>query len=64
MSSEPVLTAASALAVVSAVIAVLVAFGVHLTDAQVAAILGLVGVVAPIALAFVVRSKVTPVDES
>lgn len=60
MSNEPVLTATSVTAVVSAVLALAVAFGVEFTDAQVAAILGLVGTVAPLALALWARSKVTP----
>lgn len=46
--TEPVLTTASITAAVSAVIALLVAFGVDLTEAQTTAILGVVAVAAPL----------------
>jgi predicted anti-sigma-YlaC factor YlaD len=54
--NEPVLTAA--VAFTTAVIAVLVAFGVNLTQTQQAAVVGLV--IAGIGLAAVVRSRVKP----
>lgn len=60
MKNEPVLTAAALASVVSAVLALLIAFGVSLSEVQTAAILGAVGTVAPFALAFLARSKVTP----
>lgn len=56
VKSEPVLTAA--VAFTTAVIAVLVAFGVDLTQQQTAAVVGLV--IAGFGLAAVVRSRVTP----
>jgi len=63
MNREPVITAASVASVVSALIALLVAFGLHLTKDQIAALLGFVGVVAPIVAAIVARAHVTPVDK-
>lgn len=60
MKNEPVLTAASIAGVVSAVLALAIAFGVDISESQTAAILGVVGTVAPIVLAFVARAKVTP----
>lgn len=57
LQSQPVLTAA--VAEVSALIAILVAFGVHLTEVQIGAISGFV--VATLALAGLVYNAVTPV---
>lgn len=57
MSKEPVLTAVTGLVV--AAIALLVAFGVHVTQLQTAAIVGFVGAVYVVAA--LVRSKVRPV---
>lgn len=61
MKSEPVVTVASITAAVAALIGVLVAFGVPLTDDQQKALLGLVAVVAPLVAAVIARRKVTPV---
>ena len=61
MKREPVVTAAGVSAVITAAIALLVAFGVHVTANQSAAIVGFVGVVAPLVLAVVARARVTPV---
>ena len=61
MRNEPVVTAAGVSAVITAAIALLVAFGVHVTANQSAAIVGFVGVVAPLVLAVVARARVTPV---
>lgn len=60
--SEPVVTASAIAGIVTAGIALLVAFGVDITDAQTAAIVGFVGVVAPIVGALLARRKVTPVQ--
>lgn len=57
--AEPVLSAAGISAAVSALIALLVAFGVDLTEAQSVAILGVVAVLAPAAVALV-RKYVSP----
>lgn len=56
MGTEPVVSMVVALIVAGG--ALLVAFGVHVTDEQIAAILTFA--VAALALAFWVRSKVTP----
>lgn len=60
MNREPVLTAATIAALVTAVVALLKAFGVPLTNDQAVAITGVVGVVAPLVAAFVARRRVTP----
>lgn len=60
MNSEPVLTAASVAALVTAVVALLKAFGVPISDDQAIALVGVVGPVATIAAALFARSKVTP----
>lgn len=61
MKSEPVITVASLTAFVAAVLAVLAAFGLPLTDDQQKAILGLVAVVAPVVVGVLARRFVTPV---
>lgn len=60
MTKEPVMTGATVLAVVGSALTLLVAFGVTLTQEQTAAILGFVGVVAPIVIGLFVRAKVSP----
>lgn len=60
MKTEPSVLAGTATAVVTAALALLVSFGLGLTDDQQKAILGFVAVVAPIIGAFIVRSRVTP----
>lgn len=62
MTNEPVLTVAGVTAAVSAVIALLVSFGVDLTEAQTNGILGVVAVVAPLVVVYA-RKFVTPVDK-
>lgn len=56
---EPLVSTATITAGVSAVIALLVAFGVDLTEAQTIAILGVVAVVAPLVV-ILARQWVTP----
>ncbi len=51
MSNQPVWSSTTIVTIVTAVIALLVAFGFELTNEQTAAILGLVGVLAPISVA-------------
>jgi hypothetical protein len=63
MQREPLVTVASFTALIGAVIALLVAFGVPLTGEQQTAILGITTVVAPLVVALLVRSRVTPVDD-
>jgi hypothetical protein len=60
IKNEPVVIAA--LAVIGALVTLLVAFGVHLTEAQEAAIGGLCAAI--LALAGVVRAAVTPTAKS
>ena len=60
MKYEPLISVSSIVAAATAVVALLVAFGVPLTEDQKVAILGVVGVVAPVIVALVTRGKVTP----
>lgn len=60
MNSEPLVTVASLTAAVSALLALLVAFGLDLTDGQNVAIMGAVGVLAPLVVAWAARGKVMP----
>jgi hypothetical protein len=58
LQTEPAQLIGYITAAVSAAIALLVAFGVDLTDDQTAAILGIVAVAAPIISGIITRSKV------
>ena len=60
MSKEPAITIGSISAGVSAVIALLVAFGVPLTEDQQTAILGVVAAAGPIVAAVITRRFVSP----
>lgn len=60
MSTEPVITAAAIQSVIGAAIALLVAFGVTVTEQQAAAIIGLWATAGPIIFAIATRRKVTP----
>ena len=60
MKYEPLISVSSIVAAATAVVALLVAFGVQLTEDQKVAILGVVGVIAPVIVALVTRGKVTP----
>ena len=60
MKYEPLISVSSIVAAATAIVALLVAFGVPLTEDQKVAILGLVGVLAPVIVALVTRGKVTP----
>lgn len=60
-AAEPVLTTAGITAAVAAVIALIVAFGVELSEAQTTAILGVVAVIAPLVVT-IARRYVTPND--
>lgn len=62
MKNEPAVTVASITAVVTALLALLTAFGLSLSQDQTAAILGVVAVLAPLVSGFITRGKVTPVD--
>lgn len=63
MNREPLLTKASWVALVTAVIAVAVAFGLPLSDEQQKALIALAGVLAPVAAAVWARGQVTPVAD-
>lgn len=57
-STEPLLTVGGAVAVITALLDLLVLFGVHLSDAQQAGVLAVVNVLAPFAVALWGRRKV------
>ena len=63
MSNEPAITIGSIVALVGAVVALLVSFGVDITDEQQKAILAVVTIGGPIAAGLLIRRKVTPVTE-
>ena len=63
MNREPLLTKASWVSLVTAVIAVAVAFGLPLSDEQQKALIALAGVLAPVAAAVWARGQVTPVAD-
>jgi hypothetical protein len=60
--SEPLLTVGGVTALGTAVVAVAVAFGLHLSDAQTGAILTVLAVAAPFIVALVGRSRVFAPD--
>jgi hypothetical protein len=64
MRREPLLSVATLTGAATAIIALLVAFGVDFTDDQQAAILGVVAVAAPLVVGFAARSRVTPVERT
>lgn len=63
MRREPLVTVAFVLAAVGAILALLKAFGVDVTNEQQAAISGITSVIAPLLVAVLVRPKVTPVAD-
>lgn len=63
MNREPLLTTAGIAAIVSAIVALLVAFGLDLSEGQTAAILGVVSVLAPLIVGLLARRKVTPTSD-
>jgi hypothetical protein len=60
--TSPLITTAAITSLVSAIIAVLIAFGVGLTEAQVTAIMGLVAVAAPWIVVAVGHVTTTPLN--
>lgn len=64
MSKEPAITIGTISAAVGAVIALLVAFGVPLTEDQQIAILGVVAALGPIVAAVITRRFVSPVAKN
>lgn len=63
MNREPLVTAGTLAAVLSAVFVLLVAFGIDIDDDKQAAILGVVAVLFPLVSPLFARSKVTPVAD-
>lgn len=63
MKREPLFSVASLTAAATAVLGLLIAFGVPLTDDQQSAVLGVIAVAAPFAVAAWGRRKVTPVTK-
>lgn len=61
MNTEPAITIGSVLTLVGAAIALLVAFGVDITDDQQKAILAFVAAAGPLATGLLIRGKVSPV---
>lgn len=61
MKTEPLFTVATLTAAATALLGLLVAFGVDLTEEKQAAIMACVAVIAPLVVATIARSKVTPV---
>lgn len=62
MKAEPAITVASITAVVTAILSVLVVFGLPLSGDQQGVIVGAVGVVAAVVIGIITRTKVTPTD--
>jgi hypothetical protein len=62
-SREPLITAATITGAVTAVLALLVEYGIDITDGQQQAILAVVAVAAPLIVALAARRKVTPVAD-
>lgn len=62
--SEPILTVATITGAVSAVIALMVAFGVEFNEQQTAAIMGVVGVIAPFIVWGVARQWTVPAGKA
>lgn len=60
MKTEPVMTGATILAFVGAVLVLLRSFGVMITTDQYNAILGVVVIAAPVVVGVLVRRKTTP----
>ena len=65
MKNEPVITAVSIGAIISALLSLLVSFGLNVSDDQIQAILQFASLVVPLVLAAVyARARVTPVDKA
>ncbi|MBT0771827.1 hypothetical protein KIH74_22995 [Kineosporia sp. J2-2] len=63
MTREPLITRAGLTSAVTAVIALLTAYGLDITDDQQAAILGIIAVAAPLIVAVTSRMLVTPIAD-
>ena len=60
MRKEPAITVGTVSAAVAAVLTLLVAFGIDVTEEQQTAILGVVAALGPIVTGLLIRRKVTP----
>jgi ABC-type spermidine/putrescine transport system permease subunit I len=60
MNTEPAVTIGAVTTLIAAAIALLVAFGVDITEDQTKAILAFVAAAGPLASALLIRRKVTP----
>lgn len=60
MTREPLWTVAGITGAVAAVLALIVAFGIDVSEDQTTAILGMAAIVAPLIVAQVTRPRVTP----
>jgi len=60
MTNEPAVFIAAITAVISAVLTLLVAFGLDLTQDQTNAVLGAAGAILPLVAGFFIRARVTP----
>lgn len=63
MKKEPLVTVSVITSIVGAALALLVAFGVDLSEDQSTAIMGVATVLAPLVVAAVARAKVSPKDK-
>lgn len=61
MNKEPAVVIGTVTAAVASIIALLVSFGVDLSQGQQVAILGVIAGVGPLAVALITRSKVVPI---
>lgn len=61
MKNEPAVKIGSVTAVVSALLALLAVFGLHLSADQQTAVVGFLVACGPVVAAFITRAKVTPV---
>ena len=64
MKKEPAITVGTISAAVAAVLALLVSFGIPVTEDQQTAILGVVAALGPIVTGLIVRKKVSPAGRS
>jgi hypothetical protein len=63
MNQEPVWTIAGITSVAVALLSLIAAFGIPITEEQEVAVIGFVGTVAPLVLAYFARKRVTPVEK-
>lgn len=64
MNKEPIFTVATITGAISAIIALLVAFGIEFNEQQTTAIMGVVGVIAPFVVWGIARQWTVPVEKA